>query len=239
MKLVIEKDTQAMSENAMYILLGAMLQDKRVNISLTSGRTPKTMYEMMIPLIRDQKKFKDVEFYLFDENPFIGEKYGTNWAEMKEMFFEPAHIPEERIHRISLDNWQTYDWEIRQAGGLDVMVIGLGHDGHFCGNCPRCTQFDSYTYCMEYKDKLAANPNYGERPRQPYTITMGAKSLMRVRHLVMIVDGQEKAEIFKRFIEEPINEEVPATILKLHPNLTAICDEAAASFISVDDYSRL
>mgnify|MGYP005786361277 CR=1 FL=1 len=69
MKLVIEKDVKAMSESAMYILLGAMLQDKRVNISLTSGRTPRLLYEMMIPLVKDQKKFKDVEYYLFDENP--------------------------------------------------------------------------------------------------------------------------------------------------------------------------
>lgn len=53
MKLVIEKDLKAMSENAMYILLGAMLQDKRVNISLTSGRTPRMLYKMMIPLIKD------------------------------------------------------------------------------------------------------------------------------------------------------------------------------------------
>ena len=155
------------------------------------------------------------------------------------MFFEPAHISKEYIHRISLDNWQDYDWQIRQAGGIDVMVIGLGHDGHFCGNCPRCTQFDSYTYCMEYKDKLAVNPTYGERPRQPYTITMGAKSLMRVKHLVMIVDGQEKAEIFKRFIEEQISQEVPATILKLHPNFTVICDEAAASLLSKNKDLRL
>ena len=74
MKLVIEKDLKAMSENAMYILLGAMLQDKRVNISLTSGRTPRMLYKMMIPLIKDQEKFKDIEYYLFDENPYIGEK---------------------------------------------------------------------------------------------------------------------------------------------------------------------
>ena len=62
---------------------------------------------------------------------------------------------------------------------------------------------------------------------------------MRVNHLVLIVDGHEKAEIFKRFIEEPINEEVPATVLKLHPNFTVICDEAAASLLSIEDESRL
>lgn len=239
MKLIIEKDKKAMSESAMYILLGAMMQDKRVNISLTAGKTPKMLYQMMIPLIKNQEKFKDIEYYLFDENPFIEETYGTNFAEMKAMFFEPAAISDEKIHALSLKNWEHYDEEIRQAGGIDVMLIGLGWDGHFCGNCPRCTPFDSYTYCLDYKEKLAVNPTYGERPKQPYTITMGAKSLMRVRHLVMIVDGKEKAEIFKRFLDEPINDQLPATILKLHPNLTVICDQDAASLIQKEDYPRL
>ena len=67
MKLIIEENEQKMSESAMFILLGAMMQDKRVNISLTSGRSPKTMYDMMIPYVKNQAKFKDIEYYLFDE----------------------------------------------------------------------------------------------------------------------------------------------------------------------------
>lgn len=239
MKLIIEENEKKMSESAMYILLGAMMQDKRVNISLTSGRTPKTIYEMMIPLVKDQDKFKDIQYYLFDDNPYINEPHGSNWKEMQEMFFEPANIPEERIHITSLDNWETYDDEIRTAGGIDVMLIGLGWDGHFCGNCPRCTPLDSYTYCLEFKDKQAVNPTYADRPTQPYTITMGPKSLMRVKHLVMIVNGKEKAEIFKRFLDEPISNELPATVLKLHPNLTVICDQDAASLLTLEDYKRL
>lgn len=239
MKLIIEENEKKMSESAMYILLGAMMQDKRVNISLTSGRTPKTIYEMMIPLVKDQDKFKDIQYYLFDDNPYINEPHGSNWKEMQEMFFEPANIPEERIHITSLDNWETYDDEIRAVGGIDVMLIGLGWDGHFCGNCPRCTPLDSYTYCLEFKDKQAVNPTYADRPTQPYTITMGPKSLMRVKHLVMIVNGKEKAEIFKRFLDEPISNELPATVLKLHPNLTVICDQDAASLLTLEDYKRL
>ena len=68
---------------------------------------------------------------------------------------------------------------------------------------------------------------------------MGPKSLMRVNHLVMIVNGKEKAEIFKRFLEEPINQDVPATILKLHPNFTVICDQDAASLIDHSKLNRL
>lgn len=239
MKLIIEETEQKMSESAMFILLGAMMQDKRVNISLTSGRSPKTMYDMMIPYVKNQEKFKDIQYYLFDENPFINEEYGPNWKDMQELFFKPANIPDSHIHIMNADNWQDYDNEIRNVGGIDVMVIGLGYDGHFCGNCPRCTPFDSYTYQIDFKEKQAVNPDYKDRPYQPFTLTMGPKSLMCVKHLVMIVNGKEKAEIFKRFLDEPINQDVPATILKLHPNFTVICDQDAASLLNLEDYKRL
>jgi len=239
MKLIIEENEKKMSESAMFILLGAMMQDKRVNISLTSGRSPQMMYDMMIAYVKNQDKFKDIEYYLFDENPYIDEEHGPNWNDMQELFFKPAHIDDNRIHIMNNDNWDQYDNKIRQAGGIDVMVIGLGWDGHFCGNCPRCTPFDSYTYKIPFSKKQEVNSTYKDRPRQPHTLTMGAKSLMRVKHLVMIVNGKEKAEIFKRFINEPINQDVPATILKMHPNFTVICDKEAASLLDTIQYDRL
>lgn len=239
MKLIIEENEKKMSESTMFILLGAMMQDKRVNISLTSGRSPRTMYQMMIPYIKNQDKFKDIQYYLFDENPYTNGQEGSNWKEMHDIFFNDANIPDERIHIMNNDNWQDYDAMIRDVGGIDVMVIGLGYDGHFCGNCPRCTPFDSYTYKIPYATKQQLNPTYKDRPFQPHTLTMGAKSLMRVKHLVMIVNGKEKAEIFKRFLDEPINEDLPATILKLHPNFTVICDADAASLLNPSDYNRI
>ena len=62
---------------------------------------------------------------------------------------------------------------------------------------------------------------------------------MRVRHLVMIVNGKEKAEIFKKFLTEPISDEIPATVLRLHPNFTVIADEEAASLITEEDLKGL
>ena len=242
MKLIIEKDERAMSESAMQIILGTMMQDKRVNVSLTSGRSPRMMYKMMVPYVKDQKKFEDINYYLFDEAPYIGERAGEkgpNWVEMQELFFKDANIPDERVHCPDFDNWQTWDEDIRQAGGIDVMLIGLGWDGHFCSNCPRCTPMDGYTYACDRKVKNAVNPTYPDRPLQPYSITMGPKSLMRVKHLVMIVNGKEKAEIFKKFLTEPISDEIPATVLRLNPNFTVIADEEAASLITEEDLKGL
>lgn len=242
MKLIVEENERLMSESAMQIILGAMLQDKKVNISLTAGRSPKLLYQMMVPYVKDKKKFEDVEYWIFDEAPYFGEKKGEPgpiWVEMQDLFFRDANIPDERIHIPSMENYMVYDKMIRDAGGLDVMLIGLGWDGHFCSNCPRCTPLDSYTYSMDRKIKNALNPTYPDRPLQPYSLTMGPKSLMRVKHLVMIVNGKEKAEIFKKFLEEPISDEIPSTILRLHPNFTVICDRDAASLINEDDYKNL
>lgn len=240
MKLIVEENTQKMSESALHILLGAMMQDKRVNISLTSGKSPIELYKMLAPEVRDQEKFKDIEYYLFDEAPYMdGKPYGPNWEEMQKLFFEEANIPEERIHDMTMENWETYDEEISRAGGIDVMVIGLGYDGHFCSNCPRCTPMDSYSYAMDRATKNKANPDYPKREHLPITLTMGPKSLMKVKHLVMIVNGKEKAGILKQVLDSPITDELPSTVLKLHPNMTLICDKDAASELNMDDYKRL
>ena len=239
MKLIVEDSEQAMSESALHILLGAMMQDKRVNISLTSGESPKTLYKMLAPAVKDKPQYEDVHYYLFDEAPYQdGRPYGPNWDQMHDMFFKAAGIPEERIHDTMTDNWETYDWDIAQAGGLDVMVIGLGWDGHFCSNCPRCTPMDSYTYPMDRATKNAANPTYPARPELPITYSMGPHSLMRVKHLVMIVNGKHKAKILKTILDSPISDELPSTVLKLHPNFTVICDKDAASELDLADYPK-
>lgn len=238
MKLIVEATEHAMSESALHILMGAMMQDKQVNVSLTSGASPKELYELMAPLVRDKPQFEDVQYYLFDEAPRPDGGHGPNWDQMQDLFFRAAGIPDERIHDITPENWETYDWEIRQAGGLDVMVIGLGWDGHFCSNCPRCTPMDSYTYGIPWTEKQKANPTYPDRPDLPMSYTMGPRSLMRVKHLVMIVNGEHKAKMLKQVLDAPITDEMPATILKLHPNFTVICDAAAASELNLADYPK-
>lgn len=239
MKLIIEENEIAMSESCMHIILGAMMQDKRVNISLTSGKSPVKMYEMLIPKVKDKEQFKDVQYYLFDDAPYPNQTHGPIWDEMQELFFEKAHIPEDRIHSLTLDNWETYDQEIANAGGLDVMVIGLGYDGHFCSNSPKVTPMDSYTYCIDRAWRSTILPNYNFNPHIPYCLTMGPKSLMKVKHLVMIVNGKHKAEILKQMLDEPISNELPSTVLKLHPNFTIIADQDAASLLNLDDYRRI
>ena len=239
MKLIIENTELEMCESAMHIILGAMMQDKRVNISLTSGKSPIEMYKMMIPRVKDKEQFKDIQYYLFDDAPKPGEKYGPIYEEMQELFFKEANIEEERIHSLNDDNWDTFDEEISKAGGIDVMVIGLGYDGHFCSNAPKVTPMDSYTYKMDRAWRRTILPHYNSNPEIPFVYTMGPKSLMKVKHLVMIVNGKHKAQILKDMLEGEISPELPATILKLHPNFTVLADKDAASLLDLEKLSRL
>lgn len=154
MKLIVEESEKQMSESAMYIILGAMMQDKRVNISLTSGKLPVEMYKMLAPKVKNKEHFKEVQYYLFDEAPWNDKPYGPNWEEMQDLFFKEADIPEEIIHSLDLNNWDRFDKEIEQAGGIDVMVIGLGFDGHFCSNASKCTPLDSYIYLIDSEERF-------------------------------------------------------------------------------------
>ena len=114
------------------------------------------------------------------------------------------------------------------------MILGLGYDGHFCGNSPRKTKWDNLTVKLpifkEHFQSIANSEFDGELAAVPdYFVTMGPRSVMMARQLVMIVNGKHKASMVKRVIEGEIDEMIPATILKLHPDLTIIMDQDAAS----------
>ncbi|MER5760246.1 6-phosphogluconolactonase [Streptomyces sp. NPDC002082] len=123
---------------------------------------------------------------------------------------------------------------LRGNGGLDLMLIGLGADGHFCGNMPYATRFDQETYTYEFKDSypwyedaLRLLPDPAEVPS--HVVTMGAAMLAKVRRLVLIVSGAAKADALAGMLEREISTDFPATILRTHPNLVVVADREAAS----------
>lgn len=237
MKVIFTDSEEQMSEVALNIVLGTMYQAKHLNISLTSGRSPLPLYKLLAPAIKGKPEFKNIDYWWFDDSPYVGQDFGKNYDEMKKILSDPAELDVSRIHHPNLDNYTNFDEMIDRAGGIDLMVIGLGTDGHFCGNLKECTPMDALTYKVDFNEMAEKFPEeYSPRPKTPYLITMGPASLMRVKHLVMIVNTEEKAEIFKRFLEEEIHKENPSTILRLHPNFTVVVDKDAAKLI--DDITK-
>ncbi|KAF1293042.1 glucosamine-6-phosphate deaminase [Candidatus Enterococcus leclercqii] len=235
MKIIIEKDYEAMSRTAANLLLGKMYNNHRVNLAITAGATPVGMYQMLVPEVKGRSYLENVHFYNFDEIPIVGEKQGVTTRNLTTLFFEPAQIAEENIHELNETNWESQDQRLQAAGGLDLILMGIGSDGHFCGNLPGTTKFGDLTSKVAIGPKLKeglAHEVGGDSSKVPdFYVTMGPKSVMQTRQLVMIANGQKKAAIIKEAFFGPVTETIPSSVLQLHPDLTLILDEEAAAEI--------
>jgi len=217
-----------MSELTKNILIGYMTNAKRVNMSITAGNTPVRTYEKLVEAIKDNGAYDNVHYYNFDEIPVSNREEGITISDIKRLYLTPVGVKSENIHPLTVENAAGQDQRIADAGGLDVMLIGLGGDGHFCGNMPGTTKFGNETYTVKINGDEPWY-NEGEMPGLKEFVTMGPVSVLRVKHLVLIVNGASKAAMVKQVLTGPVTEEYPASILQLHPNLTVILDEEAAS----------
>ncbi|TPV51090.1 glucosamine-6-phosphate deaminase [Pseudarthrobacter phenanthrenivorans] len=129
-----------------------------------------------------------------------------------------------------------YDEAIRAAGGVDVQILGIGHNGHIAFNEPG-SALDSRTRVEFLADRTRkANARYfrsiDDVPTQ--CITQGLGTIREARHLLMVVNGADKAEILAAALHGPVSPECPASVLQLHPHVTVVADEAAAALLGAD-----
>ncbi|WP_375178672.1 glucosamine-6-phosphate deaminase [Enterococcus rotai] len=236
MKVITVKNYDELSKVAAQMLIGEMFQrHERVNLAITAGTTPIGMYEKLVAEVKDKEYFSNVHYYNFDEIPYkSGIREGVTIGDLRELYFDPAGISEDQIHILDGENYEKQDERIEAAGGLDAILLGIGSDGHYCGNLPGTTKFTDFTtkvICDEaMKERIA--PHFEDRAETPdFYVTMGPRSVMAARHLILFASGTKKAKIMKAFIEGAITDEIPASILKMHPHLTIILDEEAASLL--------
>lgn len=235
MNLIITKNYEEMSKMAAVRLLSAIVQgvEKRVNISITGGSTPVGVYEYVSKFLKPMD-LPGVHYYNFDEIPGKG-KEGATIASLRELFFKPCNIAENQIEKFTVQNFRTYDRKLKEDGGLDLVFMGLGEDGHFCGNI--AGSFDDFgigchtvnSYLNKWLTGLMEEVCQGKENIPDYFVTFGPKTVMCAKKLLLIVSGEKKAAILKKALEGPVTPAVPASILRLHPDITVIADGASAS----------
>lgn len=228
MNLIITKDYESMSRVAMTHVLAHMYtgDSRRVNLSITAGKTPLRLYELLAPEVKNNPYFNHVHYYNFDEIPRDREKIGVTMNDLNTYFFHPAAIPDNRIHALDLANWENYDQKITADGGLDMLLMGLGTDGHFCGNLSGTVEHFGQETRIVHKE--SGHPYFQPEGRPDRYVTFGPKTVMQARHLIMIINGSHKAAIAKKALQGPVDPAIPASIFQLHPHYTVIIDENAA-----------
>jgi glucosamine-6-phosphate deaminase len=134
-----------------------------------------------------------------------------------------------------------YETAIRDAGGIDLQILGIGTDGHIAFNEPGSSLGSRTRIKTLTAQTRSDNARFfdGDIDAVPtHCLTQGLATIMEARHLILVATGRGKAEAVHQLVEGPISALWPATILQLHPHVTVLLDEAAARRLQLADYYR-
>ena len=156
---------------------------------------------------------------------------------MHNNLFDYVNINPERTHLPngmepdSEKECSRYEALIQSLGGVDLQLLGLGHNGHIGFNEPG-EAFEKETHCVDLQEStIEANKRFfasaDDVPRQAYT--MGIKTIMQARKILLVVNGEGKADIVRDAFFGPVTPAVPASILQMHNDVTLVADAAALS----------
>ena len=200
-------------------------------LGLATGTSPLQVYANMIKANKEGRvTFKDVKTFNLDE--YIGLEGTHNQSYryfMNENLFNHIDINKDNTHVLT----NQYDELIKKAGGIDLQILGIGSDGHIAFNEPG-TPFDSLTHVAELAESTIVDNSrlfndISEVPTK--AVTMGLKSIMNARKIVLIATGKNKAKAIFNLLKGKKTEEVPCSILQDHKDCTIYVDEDAYSLV--------
>ena len=241
MKIYKAKDYKDMSRKAANIISAQVIMKPNCVLGLATGSTPIGTYDQLVEWYnKGDLDFSEVTTVNLDEYKGLPRTNDQSYYYfMHQHLFDRVNIDPERTN---VPNGMEPDAEkecgryeelIRSLGGVDLQLLGIGHNGHIGFNEPN-GQFDRTTHCVNLtQSTIEANKRFfaseEDVPRQAYT--MGIKTIMQANKILMVASGEDKAEIVKRAFFGPITPEVPASVLQLHNDVTLVGDEAALSLI--------
>lgn len=239
MRIIVCKDKQSQGEAAASLFAAQMLRKADSVLGFATGSSPLGTYAALAGLYqRGALDFSTARTFNLDEYVGMDPAHEQSYFRfMYDNLFSKVNIPKENYH---LPNGNAsdvqaecarYEQAIAAAGGIDLQLLGIGHNGHIGFNEPD-TVFPGDTHVVSLTEStIEANKRFfasaNEVPRQ--AISMGIGTIMRARGVVLVINGAEKADITKKALQGPVTPEVQASILQFHRNVTVVLDEGAAS----------
>ena len=209
-------------------------------LGLATGSTPTAVYEELVRMHREEGlSFKNVVTFNLDEYwPMKPGELQSYHRFMREYLFDHVDVPEQSIHipdgTLPMEKvaefCQDYERKIKEAGGLDFQILGIGRTGHVGFNEPGSPR-DSRTRLITL-DRVtrmdAASDFFGEWNVPKRAITMGVETILSARNVVLMAWGEGKAPVIRRAVEGEVTNAVAASFLQQHANAKVVLDSAAA-----------
>lgn len=241
MRVIVTNDYQEMSCEAARIVARQILAKEDSVLGLPTGDTPTGMYEELVQLYNQGLiDFSKVITFNLDEYYGLPPDHpGSYHRYMREKLFGHVNIQEANIHipdgvaKDIEEECRRYEEEMHRYGGIDLQILGIGPNGHIGFNEPG-SDWGMTTGLVKLSEETRRRVSRHFRdPTEVPTqaITMGIKTIMRARKILLLASGKEKAKTTTEALKGPVTKKVPASILQLHPMVTAILDKAAGSLI--------
>ena len=239
MKIYKTKNYEEMSKKAAHIIASQVILNPDCVLGLATGSTPVGTYKNLIEWYNNPDlDFSQITSCNLDEYRGLSGEHDQSYRYfMNHNLFDHVNIRKEctyvpdGLEEDSDKAARDYDQIIADQGGIDLQLLGLGHNGHIGFNEP-ADEFPKGTHVVDLTEStIQANKRFfaseADVPRQAYT--MGIGTIMSAKKILVVVSGEDKAEILNKVINGPITPQVPASILQLHPDVTIVADEAALS----------
>ncbi|MGE3344351.1 MAG: glucosamine-6-phosphate deaminase [Vicinamibacterales bacterium] len=204
-------------------------------IGLPTGATPIPMYRALVKAHQQGRvDFSGVTTFNLDEFLGVGTGHAGSYRTfMREHLFAHVNLSARRTHVPDglTDDWQQecarYERAIARAGGLDLVIVGIGRNGHLGFNEPAPTlTARTHRVKLRPESRRANAALFGGRWQDvpAWALSMGIGTILNAREVVLLATGDAKSTILRRALQGPITTRVPASLLQLHPRVTAIAD---------------
>ena len=228
-----------MSRKAAKIIAAQIIMKPNCVLGLATGTTPIGAYKQLVEWFgKGDLDFNEVRTVNLDEYRGLAHDNPQSYFYfMYEHLFSHVNINEANINIPNgtavdpMEECRRYDHVIDELGGIDLQVLGIGHNGHVAFNEPDFA-FEQRTHLATLsKSTVTANSRLFDNPDEVPTTayTMGIKNIMQAKKILLIASGKEKSQILKAAFFGPVTPSVPASILQLHNDVTIVGDSDALS----------
>ena len=241
MKFKVFDSYEELSAYSAEIVAGVIREKEDAVLGLATGSSPMGLYEELIKLYEDGNlDFSRVKSVNLDEYVGLDESHSQSYRYFMNInFFNHINIDKKNTHVPSgvaedLEKAaEEYDEVIDSLGGIDVQVLGIGPNGHIGFNEPS-DELKVHTHVANLTEgTIQANARFfsseDEVPTQ--AVTMGVGPIIKAKKIILIATGDNKAQAVKSLADDVVTTDIPATLLKLHPDVTVVLDRKAASLL--------
>ena len=249
MLLVLKSSEEELGREAARMVANAVRANPALRLGLATGNTMLGMYKELARLHKlGQLDFSRVVTFNLDEYLGLRPDHPQSFHHfMHRSFFSQVnldarniHIPDGTIKTNYSEYCRSYEQAIREAGGIDLQVLGIGRNGHIGFNEPTSSLGSRTRLKVLSKETIEDNRKFfahGEKIPE-CAITMGIGTILEAKRVLLLASGASKAGAIANAIEGPISATITASALQLHPDVTFIVDREAGALLKQQEYYR-